>query len=241
MSLTYFNLNQRKAFQPSSAASPFKHRIGGDSSEVMLQRDALTVPFDLLATLDLSDPALDRTRLPNVVKLPLVYGIDYVGYHGEQRYTVQEDGKVEIANTNSLKSDGDHTPPWKPTSEFVSLVDCDFDLSRAEDALTMLQVFGLKDLSEDELNRALEIAYSDEYNLDVMEDWIVYRESTRQEYLEFWGSCPFWQPGGVSTSCTKPGCKGDDAQVLATIDIGRLLVIFRYCPDCQSTLAHNQA
>ena len=152
MSLTYFNLIQRKAFQPSSAASPFTHRIGGDSSEVMLQRDALSVPFDLLATLDLTDPALDRTRLPSVAILPLIYGIDYVGYHGEQRYTVQDDGKVEIANTNSLKSDGDHTPPWKPTAESVSLVDCDYDLSTAEDALTMLQVFGLNDLSEDELD-----------------------------------------------------------------------------------------
>ncbi|MFN7894240.1 MAG: hypothetical protein ACK5OC_28390 [Pirellula sp.] len=239
MELTFFNHKKRRAYRSAPASGPARHLIGG-SGEAVLYQSRLSVSFDLLVSLDLTDPALDLEISPNVGRLPLVYGIAYVGNHGAQRYNVLSDGTVKIADENALAPDGEHVPSNKE-ERGIELVDCKFDLSRAEDALSMLQVFGLDDLSEREIERALKIAYSGRYALDVYEDWIVYKDLTKKQYLEFWGAPPFWQPGGISTSCSNEICDGQNVRVFATCDIGSLLVIYRHCPDCQSILVSNQA
>lgn len=238
MKLTYFNHTKRRAYRSEPVSTPGPHTTGGSASTLV--RNSLSVPFDLLFSLDLSDPAVDLDIPLDDQGLPLVYGLDYVGHHGDQRYSINSDGTVDVAEADEFQPDGEHVPT-NAEPQAMQLVDCQFDLSKAEDALSMLQVFGLSDLSEQELERALEIAYSSRYPLEVYEDWQVYKDSTKREYLEFWGSKPFWQPGGVSAFCSNNTCNGQNACVFAACDTGRLLVIFRYCPDCQSILTQNQA
>ena len=237
--LTYYNHQKRKAYLGVPRTDSARHSMGGAAAPLMAG-SSLPLPFDLLFTLDLDDPAIDLELSPNVRWLPLVYGFAYMGYYGEQRYGVYADGTFEVADELSLQPDEDGSPQVSSETG-IELVDMGLDLSKAEDALSMLQVFGLGDLSESELERAIEIAYSPGYPLDVNEDWIVYKDLTKQKYLEFWGSSPFWQPGGISTSCSNPECGGQDAQVFATCGSSSALVIFRHCPDCQSILTHNQA
>lgn len=238
MKLTYFNHTKRRAYRSELVSTPGPHTIGGSASTLV--RNSLSESFNLLFTLDLTDPAVDLDIPLNEQRLPLVYGLDYVSYHGDQRYSINPDGTVDVAGAEEFRPGGVHVST-NTEPQGMQLVDCQFDLSKAEDALSMLQVFGLSDLSEQELERALEIAYSSRYPLDVYEDWQVYKDSTKRQYLEFWGSEPFWQPGGVSMYCSNKACDGRNARVFATCALETLLVIFRYCPDCQSILTLNQA
>ncbi len=93
----------------------------------------------------------------------------------------------------------------------------------------MLQVFGLDNLSESELDRALEIAYDDWPGLDVIEDWVVYKDSTKREYLEFWGSPPFWQPGGLSDRCNIRICPSVNTSATGGFRFPFVVECERYC------------
>ena len=124
----------------------------------------------------------------------------------------------------------------------IELVNRNLDLTKAEDALSMLQTFGLDDLDASELERALEIAYSGNFALDVDEDWDLYKDSTKQEYLEFWGAPPFWQPGGFGSYCMNPDCSGESLRVIGYCSHGvSLLIVFQYCDKCHWIFTTNQA
>ncbi|MEO1529538.1 MAG: hypothetical protein AAFX06_29290 [Planctomycetota bacterium] len=244
MYLTLYNHSERGALEPRDVQGEYQHTRGGSAMESWLRNESLPLPFDLLFTLDLADPSVDL-QIPGIKRLPLLYGMNYVEYSGDQSYRVTAEGTATILGSKNL-TPNQGEPLIEAVAEApVDFVDVGLDLSKAEDALKMLQVFGLGDLDESELQRALDIAYGDDYNLDVLEDWIVYRESTKQEYLEFWGSQPFWQPGGASDTCDTPDCPSgthdSSVRVIAQCQVESLLVIFRYCNVCHTVFTLNQA
>jgi hypothetical protein len=238
MDLEVFNYRDRCVLDGVLGSGRFQHSAGGTAQDTWLRNSDLEAPFDLLFTLDLSDPSID-IKIPGVTRLPLLYGMNYLA-DADQSYHVINDDTVQVRDARPLKPNRDGDYGVDGTQRPIELVDRNLDLAKAEDALSMLQTFGLNDLDDAELARAIEIAYSGNYALEVIEDWIVYKDSTRREYLEFWGSPPFWQPSGFSSKCERSHCSGSSVRVIACCPFGELLVIFRYCEVCHWIFTTNQ-
>lgn len=246
MKFALFNHHSRGVYEGREKASPFEHTYGGTVDSHGIRIKNTRAPLHLLFELDLSDPAID-VRIPGVTRLPLLYGLHFTGEITDQRYIVHPDRSVEFFKLEGYSPDfGLEFPDAFPESP-VSLERASFNPHKAEDALSCLQVFGLKHLSESELERAITIAYDNWPGLDVIEDWIVYKDLTKQEYLEFWGSPPFRQPGGISRSCDNPKCSSithvsqqDSVRVIAMCKIRGILVIFSQCHLCQNIHVTNQ-
>ena len=239
MNLEFFNYRDRCVLDSFPGGGRFHHSAGGTAQDTWLRNSGLVVPFDLLFTLDLADPAID-IQIPGVTRLPLLYGMNYLD-EPEQSYQVINDNTVQVRDARRLKYNRVEDYGVDRTPRPIELIDRKLDLAKAEDALSMLQTFGLNELDEGELARAIEIAYSGDYPLDVVEDWIVYRDSTKREYLEFWGSPPFRQPGGFGSQCEGPNCSSNSVRVIACCPFDALLVIFRYCEVCHCIFTTNQA
>ena len=131
--------------------------------------------------------------------------MQYVGNHSDQAYRVVSNRKAEITDHNRLTPDYED-PRIEATEEApIVLVDVGLDTTVAEDALELLQVFGLDDLDESEMQRAISIAYSDQYNLSGYKEWNEDSDFSQRSYLELMGVQPFWQ-GGVTDRCENSKC-----------------------------------
>ncbi len=242
MLLTLFNHSKRIVRDSKLAEGAFAHTQGGTLSSHGISIPELRTPFHLLYDLDLQDPAIDIS-IPNLDALPLLYGLHYMGTTSDQMYKVGPNRVITVLGHRELTADFDYDVPDSFPELRISFEIRQLDLSRAEDALSMLQVFGLDNLSESELDRALEIAYDDWPGLDVIEDWVVYKDSTKREYLEFWGSPPFWQPGGLSDRCNNPNCPSVKYECYGWIPFpvrGRMRTLlrrenWRFAPDVTQT------
>lgn len=205
MPLTFYNHSDRIVRDSTLAVGKFAHTQGGTLASHGITIPELRTPFHLLFDLDLRDPSID-IMIPNLETLPLLYGLHYMGTTSDQVYKVGPNRVITVLRHRELTADFDYDQPDSFPECNLAFETRQLDLSTAEDALSMLQVFGLDDLNESELNKALDIAYDDWSGLEVLEDWVVFKDLTRREYLEFWGSPPFWQPGGFSDRCDNPNC-----------------------------------
>ena len=205
MTLTLFNHESVSVSESRNRSSQYQHTYGGTVDGHGIRVRNVRTPFHLLFDLDLRDPAID-VRIPGISRLPLLYGFNYSGTTTDQQYFVRPDKTIDVFGIDSSSPDfGVEIPASFPETP-ISFENTKYDPKNAEDALSQLQVFGLNHLPASELERAISIAYDKWPGLDVYEDWSVYRDLTKKEYLELWGSPPFAQPGGVSRRCQNPLC-----------------------------------
>lgn len=185
-------------------ASSFGHTFGGTVESHGIRVKNTKAPIQLLFDLDLSDPAID-VKIPGVNRLPLLYGLHYAGQVTDQRYIVHPDRSVEFFGLKRYSPDYVLECPDAFPETSLSLERAGFDSQKAEDALSCLQVFGLRHLPALELERAITLAY-DKYwpELSERKNQFEHKDLTKQEYLESEAISPFWQH--VNRFCDNPRC-----------------------------------
>ena len=231
MALRIFNHQNHSELTAVSATSRFAHSFGGTMEEHGLcvttgrdvsflnravailtrQRSKLTVAdlprCHLLYCLDLRDERLGIS-IPNVTKLPLIYGFHYVSIGGEFSYYVANDKTIHVI-THSGKDFRESFPfvnfPRYFPGSALALTQRNIDVTSAADALNYQGVFGLQGLSDSQMERALSIAKTeqlvdfDDFRNNVDDDW------TDDSILDAMGRLPFYQ-ATPSKTCTNPNC-----------------------------------
>lgn len=231
MTLRIFNHHNHSELTAISDASGFGHAFGGTIEEhgfrvttrrgvsfmnrafAILARQASDLVVTdlprchLLYCLDLRDERLG-VSIPNVKKLPLIYGFHYVSIGGEFSYHVPNDKTIDVI-THGAKDFRESFPSTNFPRYFarsaVSFAQRIVDVASAPDALNYQGVFGLQELSDSEMKRAISIAKNeqlvefDDFRRNVDDEW------DDDSILNAMGRRPFYH-AAPSKTCTNPNC-----------------------------------
>ncbi|MEX2168888.1 MAG: hypothetical protein WD851_06240 [Pirellulales bacterium] len=202
--LSLFNHRKLKHYRETSeGADHFGHAFGGGFTSSGLRIVNADFPIHLLYRLNLDDPAFD-IEIPGVKWLPLCYR--FVPLTGDTLYRVVSDTEIELISPIDEEADPAFPYPGFPStfpSRSIAFARQPYDPTNAEDALSLLTVFGLDQLSPDEMKLAIKIAKEtgelcDKHDVNL----------TDEEHLKSGGNWPFLQ-GAPTTSCNNPLCSAE--------------------------------
>src|SRR4051812_47957285 len=160
MPLSFFNYETKSHFREvPGKRDEFGHTFGGNPAAVGT-RFRNCEPIHLLYRLNQSDPVVNL-NIPGVRWLPLCYHFSYAAYDGTLIYRVLMGDEIELIRPTDAQFDPEFPfpgfPKGFPPAPFA-FEQQPYDPTRAEDALELAAVFGLDDLSESEIKRAIVIA-----------------------------------------------------------------------------------
>jgi hypothetical protein len=207
MPLSLFNHNTRSHFRELSKKSDaFGHTFGGDPASWSIRFVNLEDPLHLIYRLNLVDPSID-VQIPGVSWLPLCYGFRYAAFSGTFIYRVINDCEIELIDPAEVEYRSD-VPCDKYPDSFdespVSFAKVGYDPSKAEEALSLAAIFGIDQLSDAEMKRAI----------DIVEQTGLFREWSMPDWSpESIIRCGYKEPfmqGAPSKSCDNPECTAEN-------------------------------
>jgi len=185
----------------------YEHTFGGEPSTFEI-RFVNCEPMHLIYRLNQADPAVSL-GIPDLHWLPLCYHFSYAGYNGELIYRVLNDMEIELIAPTEAHFDAEFPFPNFPQSfpqAPITFCKQKYDPTLAEDALKLAAVFGVDQLSESEMKRAILIADETSGTISdfAVPDW------TPEDIIRCNHREPFIQ-GAPSKSCDNPNCTAEIA------------------------------
>src|SRR4051812_19196246 len=160
MPLSFFRHDALAHFREVAGISdPFEHTFGGDPSSFGI-RFVNCEPIHLIYRLNQADPAVSL-GISGLNWLPLCYHFSYASFEGELIYRVLNDSEIELIAPTDAPFDVDFPYPNYPRlfpESLISFRRQKYDPTVAEDALQLAAVFGVEQLSESEMKRAITVA-----------------------------------------------------------------------------------
>lgn len=242
MPLSLFGHQPKVHFQDKiGTSSAYDHTFGGKPEDFGLRFVNIRLPLHLIYRLDLSDPSVP-IELPGIDTLPLLYPFHY---DSNCCYRVLSNIEVELVSPDG---NGYLSPPWDAPKSFprsdTSFTRKPYDPTVAEDALRWKGIFGWKELSRKEKDRALELVQQmTDLSIEDMpdDDW------TYEQVIHNMYESPFSQ-GRPLGSCMN--CEARDMSVIALQDepVPRELIwpdkyvqtIWQECESCHCISVTNQ-
>jgi hypothetical protein len=192
----------------------YGHTVGGDLPSFGIHCENLQSPPHLLYRLNLADPAIDMD-LPGIQWLPLCYGFAYAAYEGTFIYKVLSDSEIRVIAPHDAEYDPNFPYENFPRSfsqQSLIFERQQYDPTVAEDALSLAAVFGVEQLSEAEMQRAIRIV---EETSGLFREWggpgtpgKDFPDWSREELVRYQYKEPFAQ-GPPSKSCENPDCTAE--------------------------------
>jgi hypothetical protein len=170
MPLSFFHHQTLSHYcEDSNSPNKFGHTFGGDPSSFGL-RFANCEPLHLVYRLNQADPAVNA-RIPGVTWLPLIYHFPYASIYSDLVYRLVSDTEIEMLAPLTAEFD-DEFPYSAYPSAFpespVAFSKRKYDPALAEDAVPLAGVFGIGQLSDSEMKKAVQIVGR---TSTLFEDW----------------------------------------------------------------------
>lgn len=195
--------------------SEHQHFFGGCAGQYGIRIVNAECPCHIVYLLDTAD-ALVPISVSNIRFLPLVYGFQCNTNGGALIYRVLNEQEIEVIAPDPLEFIKDFPYPDYPShfaKSAVSFEQCVHEQQVAEAALAYQGVFGIDQLSESEMKRAVKIARST-WGSEAFEnsDW------TAEQSVRNLGCAPFYQDK-PSRRCDNPNCTAEVEEVFEAEEI----------------------
>lgn len=195
----------------SGHSDRYGHSFGSDLASKGIRIVNSEKPFHLLYHLNLADPAIGLS-IPHVHWLPLCYGFAYASKNADFIYRVLNDNEIKLIAPDSLDFDPDSPYPGYPTvfpESPLTFLKQPYDPGVAEDALGLAAVFGVEQLPEGEMQRAIELVRQQ----GLLEEWTksgTFADWSPKDLLRSMYKEPFAQ-GAPLKNCENPSCTAEIA------------------------------
>jgi hypothetical protein len=195
----------------STGPNDFGHTFGGDPIAFGI-RFANSEPLHLLYRLNQADPAANL-GIPGINWLLLFYHFSYASNDGRLIYRVLNDTEIELLAPTDAEFDPDFPYPNYPRcfpQSAMRFVKQPYDPRVAEDALRLAGIFGVDQLSDPEMKKAVKIVGE---TSSLFTDWasgggtpgVDFPNWSPEELVRYEYNEPFMQ-GTPSKECRNPNC-----------------------------------
>lgn len=229
--------------ESDSAPNKFGHTFGGDPSSFGL-RFANCEPLHLVYRLNQADPATN-VNIPGVTWLPLIYHFPYASIYSDLIYRVINDTEIEMLSPLNEEFDDEF-----PYSDYPSVFPQSpvvfgrrkYDPTLAEDAVPLTGIFGVGQLTDAEMGKAVQIVRETSTHF---EDWaadggtpgVGFPDWSEEELVRYVYDEPFMQRK-PSRECENPECTTDVSRDEEAEDVRKdsIRVFALLQPDAQNEL-----